>query len=656
MATSTKTICYAFPVGASAANNTLTTLPQITVYIPESSVNIISAWVDVTMDDITSVSTGSITTRTVELQLGSSGFNSTTDSNTLTNSGENLSICSTRDFTSYFQTNWAGPSMTCDLSVLTNQTTGSPTGMVNVCAILYVTYDYDDTSATHIKSAWIPLNMPAGPLPTTKTSHDTIPALDTYLPEDSKTYRNIYIVTRGNRNHPSASDITVTYELSSLSTHQTQPYEGNFSSAVYSRYVWDITSYITTNTTHTFNVWANVASRFSCMQAWMVVTYEFDPINTTQSLNSIVLPARFDSPMGGLTVNDYQRSIVDFWMPEDNSTIQRIACFLNWGNFTIESGLNGRIGTGSFISYNTSSGSAAVCGDHTMMIRDDSPSGITLQKGRNRLNVDVYNTSNVQRGLNVGCFWIINYLSDVSVNGISTNNKTILWLCSASANFNNELIHSANSLSIAEPDYFVSNVGYDFKYINNGAEISRGIAIGVERLVGENGLKWESIYADAGGHDVEVGVNNKYSDATSIFRRWTSDIDTSRLDLSVSRRYRTWVAGLATNPAIHDSLTGMTTYHSVIRSVTGSITGSSGGLVDIYLHRASDGEIVLATSQTGNGAFSFNWFDDTEAVFVTAYESTTKKGMSKKDTAGSGFDVSLSSSSGGGEFSPTWFS
>ena len=95
----------------------------------------------------------------------------------------------------------------------------------------------------------------------------------------------------------------------------------------------------------------------------------------------------------------------------------------------------------------------------------------------------------------------------------------------------------------------------------------------------------------------------------------------------------------------------MTTYHSVIRTVSGSITGSSGGPVDIYLHRASTGEIVLATSQIGNGSFSFDWYDDTEDLFVSAYESTTKKGRSKRDVSGSGFDISL----GGGEASHTWF-
>ncbi len=649
MATSTKTICYAFPVLTSAANNTLTPISPITVYIPESGVSITRAWVDVSMDDIATAG-ATINARTVDLQLNVLGYSTTTNGNILSTSSENTAIISTRDFTTYFQTNWAGPSMTCDLQVLTNQSTGTTLGMVNICAILYITYEYDDTSSTHIKTVWIPLNAPRTSLPAVKTSHDTIPALDTYLPETSKTYRSVYVVTRANRVHANTTDYTVSYELSSLGVHTTQSYEAALSTDVYTRYVWDITAYITTNTTHTFNVWASVAGRYSCMQAWMVVTYEFDPAATTSVMNSLLLPAEFDSPMGGLTAADYQRSSREFWMPEDNPVIQKIACLVNWNAIASEVGLAARVGTGSFLGY-TNTGSGVVAGDKTMMIRNDAPSGLTFQKGRNQLTVDIYNTSNSIRGLNVGCLWIVNYTSDVSPNGISANNKTILWVYTISGGNAQQLITNPPPFSIPETNHFIVGLGYEFKYINNGSFVSQGVTIGVERLASEGGIIWEPAYADAGGHDIEVGVNTKYSQSRSIFKRWNGDYNSNRLDLATARRYRTWIASNVADPAIHESLTGMITYHSSVRTVSGSITGSAGGTVDIYLHRASTGEIVLSTSQIGNGSFSFDWYDDTEDLFVSAYESTTKKGRSKRDVSGSGFDISL----GGGEASHTWF-
>ena len=145
MATSTKTVCYAFPVLTALANNTLTPITPITVHLPESGVNITRAWVDVSMDDITTSSAGgSIDVRTLDLQLDALGYDSTTTTSLLTNSGENIAICFTRNYNTYFQTNWVGPSMSCDLQILINQPAGSTRGMVNVCAILYITYEYDD--------------------------------------------------------------------------------------------------------------------------------------------------------------------------------------------------------------------------------------------------------------------------------------------------------------------------------------------------------------------------------------------------------------------------------------------------------------------------------------------------------------------------------
>lgn len=653
MATSVKTIAYAFPALASLTNNTLTNLTQITVYIPESSPVFQRVWVDVSMDDIITATGGSITARTVNLQLGAAGYSSTTNTVTLNNTAENASFIITRPFTSYFTTNWTGTSMTCDLQVLVNQSTGTTLGMVNVCAVLYITYEYDDTAATQIKSVWIPLNAPRTSLPNTKTSHDTVPALDTYLPEASKTYRDIYIVTRANRNHANTTDFTVTYELSALGTTTTGSYEAALSTDVYTRYVWDITTYITTNTTHTFNVWASITDRYHCMQAWMVVTYEFTLSGTTSVMNCLILPSEIYAPFGGTTASDYQRTITEFWIEETTPSIQKIACFVNWTATGNEAGLNARVGTGTFLAY-TNTGSSTVAGDKTMMIRNDSPTGLSFARGRNTLSVDIYNTSGNIRGNAPGCFWIVNYTSDISSNGIGSNNKTVISLFNAANTNNQQLLVSATSFSIPETNYFISLAGFELKFINQDTFQAGGAAIGAERLSGEGGLSWEPILSNPGIIDLEMGVNTKYSGSNGIFRRWTGDYDTNRLDLETSRRYRLWQASSDASNANYDSFTAFITYHSTTFTVSGTISGSSGGTVDIYLLRADTGEIVKSTSQTGNGSYSFTWFDDTENVVVMAYESTTKKGISKIATAGTGFDINLSSG-GGGETSYTWF-
>lgn len=288
MASRLKTVQYCFPTLASMTNNTLTNLTQITVFLPEATKTFRSVFLEVSMDDIVTATGGSLTTKTIDLRLGAAAYTSTTNTNTLTNSGENLSFFETRDFTSHFTTNWTGSSMTCDVRMQINQSTGTTLNMVNVTAILTITYEYDDTATTQLKTVYIPLNAPVTTLPTVKTSHDTIPELRSYLPEANKVFRRIFIVTQANTNAAAATDHTVSYELSSLGVTTTGNYESALITDRWTRYVYDITSIITTTTTHTFNMWSSLTARHHTPQAWMVVTYEFNASVSNTTLSAAI--------------------------------------------------------------------------------------------------------------------------------------------------------------------------------------------------------------------------------------------------------------------------------------------------------------------------------------------------------------------------------
>lgn len=76
------------------------------------------------------------------------------------------------------------------------------------------------------------------------------------------------------------------------------------------------------------------------------------------------------------------------------------------------------------------------------------------------------------------------------------------------------------------------------------------------------------------------------------------------------------------------------TYHAITYTVSGTVYGSAGGTVTLSLHRSDTHEVVLTTSRTGNGAFSFTWYDNTVDVYVVARESDTRLGRSKNGTPG----------------------
>ncbi|HEU4913837.1 MAG TPA: hypothetical protein VFT16_00315 [Candidatus Saccharimonadales bacterium] len=621
MATRLKTVQYAFPTLASLTNNTLTTLTQITVYLPEATKTFRKVIARVSCDDIVTATGGSLNNRTTNLRLGAAAYTSVANANAVTHSGLNTSHFFTSDFTSHFTTNWTGTSMTCDVQVLINQNTGTTLGMVNVCVTLDITYEYDDSAATQLKTVWIPLDAPTGALGTAKPggANATIPALDTYLPEASKTYRDIHIVVQGNEaRNALTTDHTLSMQIDALTALTSGNYEGALASDRFFRYVWDINSLgMTTNATHDFFIWASVG-RVNHPQVWMLVTYEFDASTTTTAIQSLMLPMEFASPMGGTTSADYQRATRELWVEEPGTiTLQSLAFFMHWDQLGNVAGLSMRIGTGSFVAYTDTA--SVLAGGNCCMIRNDA--GASLARGRNSLSVDVYRTDAADVGTNVCGFWIVNYTSSVHSSGIGAHNKTILWNINAvgTAAANNLITIAATAPIIPEANYFLTANGTKLEYSSHSTVAPAGVNVLAERTAAEGGVRWEPAYVDIGETDPEAGMRTCYSQTRELFKRWTGDVGADRMDFETSRR---WVSMMSNNSAGYHTLDLLFTYHTITFSVADSISGGFSGTVTLTLCRSSTGEAVLTTTRSGDGSFSFTWYDNTEELFVSANDGT----------------------------------
>lgn len=625
MATRLKTVKYAFPALASLTNNTLTNLTQTTIYLPESSKTFRSVVAHVTMDDIITVTGGTLTTKTLNLRVGAATYTSVANANTLTNSGENASFWLTADFTSHFTTNWTGTSMTCDFQLQINQSTGTTLGMVNVCVTLDITYEYDDTSATHVKSVMIPLNAPVGAIATTATTYDTIPALDTYLPEASKVYRNIYVVIQGNEARNAAvTSHTMTIRVGTANV-TTGSYEGTLASDRFFRYVYNLTStYPATNATQTFQPTATVA-RVNHFQAYLLVTYEYSPSTSTTVMNSVMLPMDLSSPMGGTTSADYQRGTRELWIEEPGTiTTSRVAFYPFWQQIAAISTLNMRIGTGSFVTYTDAA--SVLCGSNASMVRNDS--AFTLARGRNKLNFDVYRSDTADFGWNLCGFWIVNYTSSIATAGVGAHNHTVEWGLAqngTAASASNVTV-AATAPAIPESDYFITALGTQLIVAPSGTVAPSGYTILVERLAAEGGIEWEAAYIDSSQTDPEIGTFTMYSQMRTLFKRFPGDVDPDRMDLETARRWRVHING-STAATGWIGLNVILTYHSIFYTVADSISGGFSGTVTLGLHRAESnasmpGELVKTTTRSGDGAFSFSWYDNTETLFISATDGT----------------------------------
>lgn len=633
MATRLKTVQYAFPTLASLTNNTLTNLTQQTIYLPETGTKTFRSVVaHVTFDDIVTATGGTLTTKTLAFRLGAAAYTTIANANTLTNSGENLSFHLVADFTSHFTANWTGASMTADFQLQINQSTGTTTGMVNVCVTLEITYEYDDTSTIQVKTVLIPLNAPVGALGTVAATVDTFPALDTELPEASKVYRDIFVVVQGNEARNAATtNHTMTISVGAT-TVTTGSYAGALASDRWFRYVFDIQAagFVGTGASQNFQLSATVA-RCNHLQAYAVVTYEYDEAASTTIMNSLVLPMESDSPMGGTAAADFQSASRTLDIEEPATiTTRRIAFFPHWQQAAAIGGLNMRIGTGSFVAYTDTA--SVMCGSNGAMIRNDA--AFTLVRGRNSLNFDAYRTDTADFGFNVSGFWIVNYTSGKAPGGSGTHNHTVLWSLlangtgAAAANFT----VAATAPNIPEADYYITAIGTRLIVQPAAATVPAGYVVRVERLTGEGGHAWESGYLDIAQTDQEIGVFFAYSQMRTVFQRWPNDAQTDRLNLETARKWEVHMPLGIAGAAGWAGMSLMITYHSILGTVADTITGSSGGTVNLRLHDGTTGEVLKTGSRVGNGAYSIPFYGNTRQVYVTAEESGALHGRSPTGT------------------------
>lgn len=611
MANRLKTVEYWFPMATTVADNSATALTQITVYLPEGA-NIVefrTVHADLVIAD-RNTTLANVTSRVIALTLQGATASTVTNSTTYTQSGEQFAFHHSADFTAYFNANWGtNTSRTLDASITVN--TGT-LGCVNASMKVVITYVFDDVATTHVKTVWIPLNADVNALPTTKpgTPTDTIPALDSYLPEASKTIRQITIVSQGNLEAANTTDKSRSWEIDTAGVFTSGTFECGLNSDFWYR-LNEVVSF-DTSTTHSWYSWAS-ATDFDHPQNYMVVTYEFSPGSTTRIMNSLLLPMEFGGAMGGPTSADYQRGRRELWVQEPGTiTLERLAALVFYDKRAAQSGLNARVGSGSFVAYSCVGG--VMCGGAGLMIRNDG--AFTLSRGRNSIFADIYNTDASDLGYSLAALWMVNYTSDVPANGVWAANHTVirnLKVVGTTAATAQSLV-AAVSPSIPETNYFVTSVGINYVYTTNSTGNAAGVHIGAENSTLGG---WENVYEAMGGTDPETGIRQAYATARSVFNRWNGDPDTSRLDLQTDRRWRVCLGGSA---ASFDHLDMYLTYHSITFTVADNVSGFT-GTVNISAHRA-DGERVLTTSRSGDGAFSMTWYDNTEQLYVVASDGT----------------------------------
>lgn len=651
MATRIKSVQFAFEMNTGiVADATVTNFTQTTVYIPETVTSFLSATVDVGFQDIITASGGTITEHRVALRLGAAGYTTITELDDITQSGENIAgVIGPFNFTSHFSTNWTGTSMTCDVQVYFDQSSGTTLGMRNTTAILTVTYEYDDAETTQIKSVWIPLESLVGTLPTAANSNfgtDQIPQLTGaggILPEDTVTIRDYYFVIEGNESNNNATDFTLSANIDSGTAAVFGAQEAAFTSDRYCRWIYK-PSVPTTTTTHNFQLWSTVA-KVNHVTVTLVVTYEFNAASTTTVLNSLLLPFEMSSPLGAIAATDASRYQRDIFIEEPGTVVVQQSGFrVNYNVNAVPTGLRFRAGSQAFRAYTPAAGVAA--GMYSLQQRLDSGSaqgiGIAIARGKNTVTIEGYITVTTNQVTNINGVIILNYHSDKAAGGIGQHSHTVFRnLYQWDALLADRTRIDSYALTIPEADYRITSAGYVlYSMVASG---SMAVSLDVQCLPGEaKGGGYYDIYTDAYQSDAERACSVVWMQGRDTFMRYPNDPGSDRVDIEVARDYR-----IFTTTSAAAGIMSVLTYHSFATTISGTISGSAGGLVTINTYRADNNELIYTTTRTGNGVYSFAWYDDMDEVYSEAYEDATHFGRSTTAAAGTSLDINMSNSGGG---------
>lgn len=634
MALRTKTIEYAFPTYETAlAAATRYDFAAITLYIPETTSRTFrSVIVQITCRGTETAAT-SMTSWIIGIKLGAAAFSNVTVTDTITNSGEQQTFIFTRDVASYFATNFdTGTSQDCQVGVQFGAL-----GTINITAKLIITYEYNDSATTRVKTVRIPLESNVGALTVSLASigSNQIPLLDTFLPEASKTYRNIFFEVFGNEATNGTADFSLNLALDAESADADGLHECGMNSACFYYHIW-VRNDMTTDATHDIkaSVTSTTGGTFNHLCVVLVVTYEYDHANSTSIMNSVMLPYELPSPIGGTAAADCSRFQRKFFIEEPATiTLVQSGVLLRFNEAAAIAGLNFRMGTQAFRAYTHAAG-AMTCGQFSLVQRIDSGSaqgaGVTIARGENTINIDIYRTSTTVFGSNLSGMIYLNYTSGKHTNGDAVHNHTTVWKVGDTAADVILREFSAVAPNIPETYYWVTAIGYIIHWITSAGGVF-GVVFLAENLTGEGPAEgWRDVYSDAYVSDAENGVSIVPVRARDDFQRHPNDPDNNRMAVEGSRKHR-----LYCQDSIWSGALMLITYHSITFAVSGTVSGYSGdgSGIKVEIHRTDTDEKVTEATTAAGGEYSATWYDNAIELYAHARQDAAHVGRSNNGLA-----------------------
>ncbi len=645
MALRTKTIEFATSTiitTLAAATSRDTTL---TAYIPESSITFksvtLQCWV---RDDTTTSATMTSPVLGIAPSLGGT-YSEVTLSNPPANTGEGQTYFFQRDVTSWMTTNWTGTSMALGVRFR-----GTALITADHSFRLVVTYQYDDTSATHIKTVRIPIESTRQYATTTWQTlggATAIPAFTGgYLPENAVTVRQAFVDLWGNESPATAAtDITLSLRVNGGTQRDVYRAEQGYTgSGLHFRALYDITAETTYGSARSLEILATgVTNRFARTGGMLVITYEFTVSGTSTVFNSL-LYGGVDTigQIPGTTSGDAESWARTIFVQEPTTITLKESAVCLFAQTAAPAGgtLNVAVGDqGTYTAYTMSQTNSFELGPHSLVHRIDSggQNGTafeSLARGLNQYELRIY-ASAANVWWNLSGFMILNYTSSVASAGVGAHAQSRYALIvgnTSTASQGRTAAAAGLLLGTGESDHWLGAVLVETNLDHGSNVAGYSYALQAERAAGEGeGEGWEPVYVGMTASDVERNCTIRaYSAARSSFRRWPLDTDTQRLNLATSRTWR-----LDAPSTIYSAWGIWTTFHCITYALSGTVSGytGDGSGITVEAHRSDTDELIGTTTTATGGTYSITWYDNTIDCYAHARQDATHVGRSDNGTA-----------------------
>lgn len=672
MAIRLKTIEYGFSASISGqAINTYRYFPTLNIYAPEtgSTRKFRNCFLEFFAQDFQAAA-GTPTSASVRLKLGpgaAAGASNTLSASvgtTFTNTGEHQSYYLIHDVTTLFTGSAFSASATTSSVELH---LGFPVVIVNnASAKLVLTYEYDDIANTRIKTVRIPMDSITSSVKVAPTFIDTLPALDTYLPESNKVYRDIFFEIQGNDGLgtaiplPSslASSMSFAFNYPSESLYGINPFAtGVITSSLASpRPFWYILKRTDLNTTTTQSLWALSAtpsSSFDCFSVTCYVTYEYDHSASTNVMNNVMFCAADDSGvMGGPTNINRSRFKRKLFIQEPEITMSRCGVyhsFVDQANMAFRPKVTSSAYNPLEFTYMFPT-TPATAGGFTLGNRFDSGSdqgqAMDLVRGENTFYFDWYRTSSFAGTLGsmYTAYALLNYTSKKSSQpGGDANHyqirKLFGWPLAAHTVYSRQFTSSFNIMANDSSSYWLGALGataWTYTAINtapsgNGYVLNIQANSGSGIVDGQNdGFGWDDAWGGIYIGEGEIGPMWSTIRLRDLYRRYPNDPQGGFIleQPHLMKFDSAYISSLSCGYL-------WMCYHNIKYTLTGSIAGatgnSSGITVDFF--RSDTDELVVSTTSSVGGAFNATWYDNTIPLYAVARQDDTHVGRSSNSTA-----------------------